>query len=307
MAARITGQVPTMLIRRQPMISYVSRRELLFSPLNPPTPELLRLASSSAPQFQNPAYPLYPSVTQLLHQKGIPDSEVSKIPASGPKGRLLKGDVLAYLGQIANDYPSTQAANLAKLTHLDLSNIKIAAPAPTPAPTAEKKEEEILAKPPPMASVALSVSLTAVLSAQKKIQENLGVTVPLSRFLAIATDLANDDLPRSSSEKPSADELFDEILGAEPIHTSRGEYIPDLNAVEVPETVRQPAPAQEDIIDFLSGKKPTQTTPSFVDAPSGSAINVFSLTVPATEELRAKVFLERIQTLLQVEPARLVL
>lgn len=189
--------------------------------------------------------------------------------------------------------------------HLDLNNVKIAAPAPAPAP--EKKEEEALAKPLPMASVALSVSLSAVLSAQKKIQEGLGVTVPLSRFLAIATDLANDDLPRSSNEKPSVDELFDEILGAEPIHTSRGDYIPDLNAVEAPETLRHSTPAQEDIIDFLSSKTQPRTIPSFVDAPSGSAINVFSLTVPATEELRAKVFLERIQTLLQVEPARLVL
>lgn len=189
--------------------------------------------------------------------------------------------------------------------HMDLSNIKIAAPAPAPKP--EKKEEEVLAKPPPMASVALSVSLSAVLSAQKKIQESLGVTIPLSRFLAIATDLANDDLPRSSSEKPSVDELFNEILGAEAIHTSRGDYIPDLNAVEAPEILRQPAPAQEDIIDFLSGKTQAQSTPSFVDAPSGSAMNVFSLIVPATEELRAKVFLERVQTLLQVEPARLVL
>jgi hypothetical protein len=321
MAARITGQVPAMLARRQPKIPSVTRRELSLSPLNPPTPQLLRewtragtnldiitgLASSSAPQFQNPAYPLYPSVIQLLHQRGIPDSEVSKIPASGPKGRLLKGDVLAYLGHIANDYPSTQAANLAKLTHLDLSNIKIAAPAPAPEPAAAEPKEEVIAKPPPMTSVALSISLSAVLSAQKKIQESLGVTVPLSRFLAIATDLANDDLPRSSSEKPSADELFDEILGAEPIHTSRGDYIPDLNAVEAPETLHQPVPAQEDIIDFLSGKTQARTAPSVVDAPSGSAINVFSLTVPATEELRAKVFLERIQTLLQVEPARLVL
>ncbi|KAJ5572778.1 hypothetical protein N7450_009762 [Penicillium hetheringtonii] len=278
MAARIpVSQVPAMFARRQPRVIQTARR----------------LQSSSAPQTQNPAYPLYPSVIQLLHEKNIPVSEASKIPASGPKGRLLKGDVLAYLGQIANDYPATQAASLAKLQVLDLSNIKIAAPAPKPAaPAAEAKEEPVVAKPPPMASVAITISLAAVLSAQRKLQESLGVTVPLSRFLAIATDLANDDLPRAKNFKPSADELFDEILGGEPASQPR-----------------QPEPVAEDIIDILSakpGKKTAYTpTPSFDD--EAGAANVFSLTVPVGEEVRAKAFLERIKTLLQVEPARLVI
>lgn len=214
--------------------------------------------------------------------------------------------MLAYLGQIAAEYPANQAATLAKLTHLDLSNIKIAAPAPKPAaPAAE--ENKVVTQPPPMSSIAISISLSAVLSAQKKIQESLGVTVPLSRFLAIATDLANDDLPRTKSEKPSSDELFDELLGAAPVNTSRGDYIPELNAFEAYEG-RQPEPVVEDIIDFLSakpGKKTVAPTVSAVDA--GAAQNVFSLTVPEGEELRAKTFLERIKTLLQVEPARLVL
>ncbi|KAJ5111372.1 hypothetical protein N7532_001907 [Penicillium argentinense] len=294
MAARIpVSQVPVMFARRQPRVLQTSRR----------------LQSTSASQTQNPAYPLYPSVQQLLHQKNIPLSEASKIPASGPKGRLLKGDVLAYLGQIANDYPASQAASLAKLQVLDLSNIKIAAPAPQPAaPAAEKtKEEEVVAKPPPVTSVAITISLAAVLSAQRKLQENLGVTVPLSRFLAIATDLANDDLPRAKNAKPSADELFDEILGGEPVLSSRGDYIPELNAFETHQA-RQPEPVVEDIIDILSAKPGKKSAPAPVPAfeDESGAANVFSLTVPVGEEVRAKAFLERIQTLLQVEPARLV-
>jgi hypothetical protein len=334
-----------MFARRQPRVLQTARREFAFpaqhklersrriappdnieaSPTHPihhfskpiPPPALPKtpiltippgLQSSSAPQTQNPAYPLYPSVTQLLHEKGIPVSDASKIPASGPKGRLLKGDVLAYLGQIANDYPASQAATLAKLQVLDLSNIKIAAPAPKPA--AEPKQEEVVAaKPPPMASVAITISLAAVLSAQRKLQESLGVTVPLSRFLAIATDLANDDLPRAKNFKPSADELFDEILGAEPVLSSRGDYIPELNAFEAYEAPRS-EPVAEDIIDILSakpGKKVSAAAePAFEDDAAGAA-NVFSLTVPAGEEVRAKAFLERIKALLQVEPARLVI
>lgn len=336
MAARIpVSQVPARFARRQPRVFSISKREYSGDPSYGSRSFEVRIVGripqeseqstnglkhrlthsstgfqSSAPQTQNPAYPLYPSVIQLLHEKNIPESEVSKIPASGPKGRLLKGDILAYLGQIATEYPAKQAAALAKLTHLDLSNIKIAAaPAPQPAAPAADAKEEVVAQPPPMASVAISISLAAVLSAQKKIQDNLGVTVPLSRFLAVATDLANDDLPRAKSTQPSADELFEEILGAEPINTSRGDYIPELNAFEAPEVHRQPQPVKEDIIDFLSAKPHRKTVARSVpteDAP-GTASNVFSLTVPADEELRAKAFLERIKTLLQVEPARLVL
>lgn len=263
--------------------------------------------ASSSVQTQNPAYPLYPSVFQLLHEKGIPESEVSKIPASGPKGRLLKGDVLAYMGSIPADYPSTQASRIEKLAHLDLSNIKIApAPAPKAAPEPEKKAPT----PWPTTSVALSIPLSTVLYAQKKIQKSLGITVPLSAFLARATDLANEDLPRSKSEKPTPNELFDEILGADPITVSQGDYVPELNAVEI-SAVQEKSPVQEDIIDFLSGnvsKKPSASrVASSASERPGSADNVFSLTVPVGEEKRARTFLDRIESLLTVEPGQLVL
>ena len=41
-------------------------------------------SGSSKPQKQT--YPLYPSIAQLLHEKGLSLSEADKIPASGPKG-----------------------------------------------------------------------------------------------------------------------------------------------------------------------------------------------------------------------------
>ena len=271
------------------------------------------LQSTSVVQTQNPAYPLYPSVAHLLHEKDVPESEVSKIPASGPKGRLLKGDVLAYLGTIAADYPSTQASQLQKLSHLDLSNIKIAPPAPAPAPEPQPDivEKAAAPTPPPMASIAVSISLAAVLSAQKKLEETLGVTVPLSTFLARATDLANDELPRSSREKPTADELFDQILGAEPIKSSRGDYFPELNkAGDTGPVTSKKAPVGADIIDILSAKtnkRPSQKSPSGKSQSDGSAVNIFSLTVPVGDENRARTFLERVKDLLQIQPGRLVL
>lgn len=305
-----------MLARRQPRV-YTNRRECL----SPGLPVYLQLTlpglnSTTATQPQNPSYPFYPSVTTLLHQNSIPDSEASKIPASGPKGRLLKGDVLAYLGAIAADYPATQAAKLAELGHLDLSNIKVAAaPAETKPAPAEKKEE---AQPavaeeekvePPTTSVTTSISLAAVLSVQNKLKESLGTTIPLSTFLARATDLANYDLPRSKGEKRTADELFEEILGGPEVRTSRGEYIPDLNAVEASAAGSGSAKSvpEEDIIDLLAGKGKKAAAKVSQEGSPGAAANVFSLTVPVEEEGRARAFLERVKDLLQVEPGRLVL
>ncbi|KAL4992040.1 hypothetical protein BDW68DRAFT_105956 [Aspergillus falconensis] len=273
---------------------------------------LRRLASTSAPQTHNPAYPLYPSVISLLHQKGIPEAEVSKIPASGPKGRLLKGDVLAYLGLIPSDYPASQASRIEKLAHLDLSNIKIAPPAPAapaapePAPAAERP----VAKAPPTTSVVVSISLSTVLRAQRKLQKSVGVTIPLSTFVARAADLANDDLPRSPYAKQSADEIFEELLGAEPVKVSRGQYIPELNAVDIPPEVQPAQTVKEDLIDFLSGSKTVKRTSPAAAIESlepEQALNVFSLTVPVGEEKRARTFLERVKTLLTIEPARLVI
>ena len=215
---------------------------------------------------------------------------------------------MAYLGAIASDYPSTQASKLQKLGHLDLSNIKIVPP--LVAPSAQATEKKAVPEPPLMASIAVSISLGAVLSVQKKLEEGLGVSVPLSTFLARATDLANDDLPRSSRDKPTADELFDELLGAEPIKSSRGDYIPKLNKKEesVPVSVKSKS-AGEDIIDILSGKTATLLkSHRKLQAPNDiSAVNVFSLSVPVGDENRARTFLERMKDLLQVEPGRLVL
>lgn len=158
-----------------------------------------------------------------------------------------------------------------------------------------------------MSSVAVSVSLAAVLSVQYKLKKKLGTTIPIAEFLARATELANESLPRSKLEKKSEDELFDEILGAPAVMTSRGGYTPELNAVETETTVETGKPVQEDIIDLLSGKKSAPTKAVAQEPDVGSAPNVFSLTVPVGEEKRARTFLERVKTLLQVEPGRLVL
>lgn len=72
---------------------------------------------------------LMPSVELLLHKHHISAADaLEKIPASGPKGRLLYGDILAYVGEIDQLAVAKVAEYIKSKEHLDLSNIKIAAP-----------------------------------------------------------------------------------------------------------------------------------------------------------------------------------
>lgn len=257
-------------------------------------------------------YPLYPSVAHLLHEKGIPSSEADKIPASGPKGRLLKGDVLAYLGSISTSYASDLSKRISNLGYLDLSNIQLAAPpepkkkAATPAPHIAPREPDTV--------IALSISFKAVLDVQRRVKETLGITLPLSDFIARATKIANDDLPRPANYKPSADELYNQVLGLDKLNSqiSKGNYLPQVQALPLAgaTSLRAAGPVKEvDIFDILAGKP---SPAKAFEAPvtrhaSGEADIVVSVLAPGGEEKRARIFLERVKTILQVEPGRLVL
>jgi hypothetical protein len=285
-----------------------------------------RLAPASSPSSpgQSTKYPLYPSVIALIHENHLSDSDVAKIPATGPQNRLLKGDVLAYLGSIPLDYSSKESKRIEHISHLDLSNIKILPPAEKPAvPTTE---QALATTPTPTVAtdVSLPISLAEVLKVQKRIQDSLGVSMPLSTFLARAVDIANDDLPIPKGAQPSADELFDSLLGLDTVSkTSRGGYIPQIAALPIPVSATKGLATrprmngrQVDIIDVLSGKvssttvtRPTMASSTIAAASPlrGGSTNLFTLTVPVGEENRARTFLERMKTVLQVEPGRLVL
>lgn len=291
----------------------------------PPNPRASRSAPASSPSGpgQNTKYPLYPSVIALIHENHLSDADVAKIPATGPQNRVLKGDVLAYLGAIASDYSSKQSQRIEHMSHLDLSNIKIM---PTPEKPSVPTTDQIPAPTPGIATdVSLPISLAEVLKVQKRIQDSLGVSMPLSTFLARAVDIANDDLPNPKGAKPSADELFDAVLGLDTVSTtSRGGYIPQIAALPVPApatkglaTRPRMAGPEPDIIDILSGRASSRTSAAKPMLPStsiaaasplhGGATNLFTVTVPVSEEKRARTFLERMKTVLQVEPGRLAL
>ncbi|CBX94561.1 hypothetical protein LEMA_P120520.1 [Plenodomus lingam JN3] len=255
-------------------------------------------------------YPLYPSVQHLLEVHGLPKEEADKIPATGPNGRLLKGDVLAYVGQISNSYPSELADRFKVLSHLDLSNIKVAAkkeaPKKAPAATAPAAAEEVDIQ------VAMPLSLTAVLECQKRVKDSIGVFLPLSTFIARAAELANEDLPKSKTAKPSADELFNAVLGLDKVSGqkySRGNFIPQVTALP-PKTLqssRSSETKKPDLLDILAGKSSGRKAKASAGSEKvAGPMNVVSISVPKGEEKRGQVFLERMKTVLEGEPGRLV-
>lgn len=283
-----------------------------------PVPQEERTASEPAThgargggKAQKQTYPLFPSIIQLLHQNGIDESKIHEIPATGPKGRLLKGDVLVYLGKAKADSASSVEERYNKLAHLDLSNIKVAEK------KAEKKSAEKPAKPAaPVAEdlqVTLPISLAQVIEVQSKVQDTLGAFLPLSAFIARATEVANDELPLAADYKPSADDLFNQVLGLDTVSPqgSKGHYLPQISALPPPPSLSQKTftAAKPDIYDILTASAGSKKAPVPSSRPAGlsTGVNVFSLKVPKTEEQRAKVFLERVKMVLENEPGRLVL
>lgn len=263
---------------------------------------------ATSTETHDPKYPLLPSVGQLVKANGLSKEDVTKIKPTGPNGRLLKGDVLAYVGAINADRPAEVSSRLSKLAHLDLSNIKVAEKKAQPAP----KQLEVPV--PEKLEINVPVSLSKVVEVQKRIQDTLGVFLPLSTFISRAAEVANDDLPRAS-QQPTASELFDQVLGLDKVKAakgSRGVYLPQISIIP-PTSMLASRPASSaktaDIIDILAGpsKKPkSQNTVRTVPGLS-AGVNVFSLVVSKGEQERAQVFLERCKLILEQEPGRLVL
>lgn len=99
-----------------------------------PSPEIPKptkssaVASSSSPNSRaaNPSQQFFPSVQRLLEENKISrEDALKKIPATGPHGRLLRGDILVYLGKVSAEENNSLVNYLEKTSHLDLSHIEL--------------------------------------------------------------------------------------------------------------------------------------------------------------------------------------
>jgi len=249
---------------------------------------------------------LLPSVTQLLHEREVDPAVVKKIPTSGPHGRLLKGDVLAYLGAISPTYPAEQSRRLAKLENLDLSSVqtaRVSEPQHEADQTKATGAETVQPK-----QLAVSISLDAVQDVQSRLKVALGINVPTETFISRAIHLSNHRLPSISNGRTSGDTLFCDIVGidSDAPKSKRPPLVPEV-AVVSHASAHGLAPAgQVDVLDELceSAHKALQQRQTHPPIATGSR-GVFRVAVPSADSQRAEIFLSRLQTVLQ-NPGRLV-
>ena len=259
-------------------------------------------AKKSSGPAKKQTYPLLPSVEHLIHENKLDQAAIDKMTPSGPNNRLLKGDVLAYLGTISESYPAELSSKISKLSHLDLSNIKLA---PPPAPKSTKAVE---ATPNPAAEkteVSLRVSLKPIIEFQRKLDET-GKEWSINSIVMNAVKAANIDLPLPKNYKASSNELFNEILGlSKPATSSKGNYIPELEQF-IPELKSAKKPVvisrKSDILDLLTATKKSKPVAAKTTDPNYGTLY---LKVSKAEEKRANVFLQRLKYLLEDKPEAL--
>ncbi|TQS38426.1 hypothetical protein Golomagni_01068 [Golovinomyces magnicellulatus] len=255
------------------------------------------------------SHPLLPSVQNLMRLHNLDDSAIKNIRPTGPNNRLLKGDVLAYLGHISASYPAQLSSKISHLSHLDLSNIKIRQP-----PPASKVIEPVKptnSKPETIISLEQTVSLKNVHVIQEKMRDLLGVSLAEDVFIMRATNIANENLPLPKSYKATPDELFESILGLRKNSMTKSAksrpFSPTIFNTSSASIFPVPRPAKSknyDIIDMLSGKKVIKLkTNKLVE----SEQRTFKLEVAKDEEERARIFLDKIKSTLESRPGSLVL
>lgn len=218
---------------------------------------------------------------------------LSNVPASGPKNRITKGDMLVHLGKISQSNVDSITAEIKKLQHLDLSNITVKKVEAASAPKAEdKKVEEVKpSKPAPPAPTVLKglFTLGEIESLQISLDDSVGTTPSVKQLVEKASKLALRDVPAYSKAKKSIlnDPVFDSIVAP----STRG-----LKPFEV--KIAYPVPAKKsfasskpDIYDILGSSKKASAR---VDA---TDVLVVSVTVNGKYvggEKKAQVYLDRL-------------
>lgn len=162
---------------------------------------------------------------------------LEKVPASGPKGRVLKGDILAYLGKIPRSDVDSLADTIEKWQHLDLSNITIkkaqpSAPSSAPSPAkdaaasaAPSSKSETPSEPPkkkapePKPKLVLNsvYTLAEINNLKQTLDTTIGTSASAKSLVEKASKLALRDsikLSKSVQAKKSVliDPIFEELL-----------------------------------------------------------------------------------------------
>lgn len=276
------------------------------------------MAVSSSGTFTkaDPNQFLFPSVEILLHENHISKEEaLDKIEASGPKGRLLKGDVLAFLGKIKKESVAKVADYINHKQHLDLSNIVSAGVASSKPKTAEAGKEDKAtaekpvqppAKPQNILTVQLSSDLDDTVNKEKfQYAFEKSIHSAIKRTYAKRFPQYANSPMESSTITRNPDDLFDDLL-APAVNVSRfSVYGISYDFKSGKPQAGSSYQSYDDFDDLLMGPTASTKTPS----PSGATTVDISFNVKYEDKLiDAKLFVEEFQDslLTQVPSKKLV-
>ncbi|EDO17382.1 hypothetical protein Kpol_1060p38 [Vanderwaltozyma polyspora DSM 70294] len=205
--------------------------------------------SSAATKSADMKQVLLPSVAIELSLNGIKKEDALKnIKATGTKGRLLKGDVLAYVGKINKDSPSKIASYIEKGEKLDLSNIELREPAVQETKESTSKESTKMVKEPIILNEYIALRAKPGASLEK-------LELALGQYLDSMFQKAhNDTLVDTRSQ--FYDPIFEDLLSIEsnkPRFTLSYELI-ELENEDIPS--RRSRASEADIFDLLSNETP---------------------------------------------------
>lgn len=193
----------------------------------------------------NASQTLFPSVLSLLEENNISTADaLDKIKATGPNGRILKGDVLAYLGKISQDSLNKVTEYIKSHEKLDLTNIELRPARETAAAAAAAAQAAKPAKPLPL---VLSEQITL------HVPENVTysqLSAAIASYVKECSFLAHDE-PLTNDASELYDPLFEELLVQEP---TKPRFKVTYNIVDLEPTPRhRTSSPQPDIFDLLSG------------------------------------------------------
>lgn len=205
----------------------------------------------------NPDQVFFPSVEFMLAREGISrEDALSKITATGPSGRILKGDVLAYLGKIPAEENTRIASFIADSEKLDLSHIELASKE-VEEPAKEESKEATEEKP--AAESKKPVKEQTLVTGEFIISKQIPSKV-LSKLIAKAVSKAETAAYATKNYTASdlIDPLFEDLI-APPRNAQRFKVNYSINVVPSKATN-----ADEIVDDFdfepyeeKSSKKPT--------------------------------------------------
>ncbi|BFZ58192.1 pyridoxine biosynthesis protein [Savitreella phatthalungensis] len=174
--------------------------------------------------LNNDGSQLFPSVLVLVNHHNLSSSDVGKITGTGPKGRLLKGDVLAHVGMIGKESTAQLKQDIEQRSKIDLKHKKapIDLSETNNTRTMAPDESSRIARNSPLTiELHKNVDLTQLVLAAERFEENTGMPADITILAARAAKRALEDLPQFALPPRAADDvLFDELVGLRPNKSS---------------------------------------------------------------------------------------